>query len=108
MTYIRDEDTRLETTRARLSNVLKRHEDLKERLSRDSDKLIFERLQREFEAARTAQTEEIPIDDEQWNDGLLATIREKTRSIWRLIGRPWLTKQMFQQILNSSQGLHIE
>ncbi|XP_052152520.1 uncharacterized protein LOC127770752 [Oryza glaberrima] len=77
MTYIRDEDTRLETTRARLSNVLKRHEDLKERLSRDSDKLIFERLQREFEAARTAQTEEIPIDDEQWNDGLLATIREK-------------------------------
>uniref|UniRef100_A0A0D9W362 Centromere protein O n=1 Tax=Leersia perrieri TaxID=77586 RepID=A0A0D9W362_9ORYZ len=77
LTYIRDDDTRLETTRARLSNVLKRHEDLKERLSRDSDKLIFERLQREFEAARTAQTEEILIDDEQWNDGLLATIREK-------------------------------
>uniref|UniRef100_A0A0E0DBY0 Centromere protein O n=1 Tax=Oryza meridionalis TaxID=40149 RepID=A0A0E0DBY0_9ORYZ len=62
MTYIRDEDTRLETTRARLSNVLKRHEDLKERLSRDSDKLIFERLQREFEAARTAQTEGEPCE----------------------------------------------
>ncbi|XP_006652153.1 uncharacterized protein LOC102717513 [Oryza brachyantha] len=77
LTYVRDEDTKLETTRARLSNVLKRHEDLKERLSRDSDKLIFERLQREFEAARTAQTKEISIDDEQWNDGLLATIREK-------------------------------
>ena len=82
LTYARDEDaTKLETTRARLLNVLKRHEDLKERLSRDSDKLIFERLQKEFEAARVAQTEEISIDDEQWNDGLLATIREKTRSI---------------------------
>ncbi|XP_047072348.1 uncharacterized protein LOC124681481 [Lolium rigidum] len=77
LTYVRDEDAKLETTRARLSNLLKRHEDLKERLSRDSDKLIFERLQKEFEAARVAQTEEISIDDEQWNDGLLATIREK-------------------------------
>lgn len=76
LTYIRDEDAKLDTTRARLSNLLKRHEDLKERLSRDSDKLIFERLQKEFEAARVAQTEEISIDDEQWNDGLLATIRE--------------------------------
>jgi len=65
---------------------------LKERLSRDSDKLIFERLQKEFEGARAAQTEEISIDDDDWNDGLLATIREKTRSIWRLTGRPWLTK----------------
>ncbi|KAG8083428.1 hypothetical protein GUJ93_ZPchr0015g6978 [Zizania palustris] len=43
----------------------------------DSDKLIFERLQKEFEAARTARIEVILIDDEQWNDGLLATIREK-------------------------------
>ncbi|CAL5017994.1 unnamed protein product [Urochloa decumbens] len=77
LTYARDEDAKLETTRARLSNILKRHEDLKERLSRDSDKLIFERLQKEFEAARTAQTEEISIDDDEWNDGLLATIREK-------------------------------
>ncbi|KAL6639829.1 hypothetical protein ACP70R_022651 [Stipagrostis hirtigluma subsp. patula] len=77
LTYARDEDAKLENTRARLSNILKRHEDLKERLSRDSDKLIFERLQKEFEAARAAQTEEIAIDDEQWNDGLLATIREK-------------------------------
>ncbi|KAM3297292.1 hypothetical protein ACQJBY_039256 [Aegilops geniculata] len=78
LTHAREEDaTKLETTRARLLNVLKRHEDLKERLSRDSDKLIFERLQKEFEAARVAQTEEISIDDEQWNDGLLATIREK-------------------------------
>ncbi|PUZ52125.1 hypothetical protein GQ55_6G245500 [Panicum hallii var. hallii] len=33
-TYARDEDAKLETTRARLSNILKRHEDLKERLSR--------------------------------------------------------------------------
>ncbi|KAI4978572.1 hypothetical protein ZWY2020_015325 [Hordeum vulgare] len=77
LTYSRDDDAKLETTRARLLGVLKRHEDLKERLSRDSDKLIFERLQKEFEAARVAQTEEISIDDEQWNDGLLATIREK-------------------------------
>ncbi|XP_066385373.1 uncharacterized protein [Miscanthus floridulus] len=106
-TYARDDDAKLEATRARLSNILRRHEDLKERLSQDSDKLIFERLQKEFEAARAAQTEEISIDDEEWNDGLLATIREKTRSVWRLIGRPWPTKLMFQQIFHFNQGLHI-
>ncbi|KAK1323207.1 hypothetical protein QJS10_CPA02g01507 [Acorus calamus] len=39
--------------------------------------MIYERLTKEFEAARAAQTEEIKLDDEQWNDGLLATIREK-------------------------------
>ncbi|KAL5974032.1 hypothetical protein ACLOJK_030694 [Asimina triloba] len=43
----------------------------------DSDKLVFERLQKEFEAARAAQTEEISLDGEEWNDGLLATIREQ-------------------------------
>ncbi|KAL3821609.1 hypothetical protein ACJIZ3_007514 [Penstemon smallii] len=71
------EDVRLETTRARFSNLLKRHGDLTERLSRDSDKTVFERLQREFEAARASQTQEICLDGEQWNDGLLATIRER-------------------------------
>lgn len=75
--FEQEDDTRLETTRARLSNVLKRHGELKERLSRDSDKLIFLRLQKEFEAARVAQTEEISLEGEQWNDGLVATIREK-------------------------------
>ncbi|KAK1290306.1 hypothetical protein QJS10_CPB18g00166 [Acorus calamus] len=75
--FIQEEDTRLETTRERLNNVLKRHEDLQKRLIRDSDKMIYERLTKEFEAARAAQTEEIKLDDEQWNDGLLATIREK-------------------------------
>ncbi|XP_072991686.1 uncharacterized protein [Typha latifolia] len=75
--FVQEDDIRLETTRARLLNVLKRHEDLKERLSRDSDKLVFERLQKEFDAARAAQTEERSLDGEQWNDGLLATIREK-------------------------------
>ncbi|XP_010246701.1 PREDICTED: centromere protein O isoform X2 [Nelumbo nucifera] len=79
--FIQEEDIRLETTRTRLSNVLKRHEELKERLTRDSDRMIFERLQKEFEAARAAQTEacfaEICLDGEQWNDGLLATIRER-------------------------------
>ncbi|RWR82623.1 centromere protein O isoform X3 [Cinnamomum micranthum f. kanehirae] len=75
--FMPEEDLRLETTQARLSNLLKRHEELTERLSRDSDKLIFERLQKEFEAARAAQTEEIYLDGEQWNDGLLATIRER-------------------------------
>ncbi|THU54512.1 hypothetical protein C4D60_Mb10t25890 [Musa balbisiana] len=45
--------------------------------SMDSDKMIFERLQKEFEAARAAQSEEISLDGEQWNDGLLATIRER-------------------------------
>lgn len=71
------EDVRLETTRARFSNILKRHGDLTERLSRDSDKSVFERLQREFEAAHASQTQEVCLDGEQWNDGLLATIRER-------------------------------
>lgn len=39
--------------------------------------MIFERLQKEFEAARASQTQEIYLDGEQWNDGLLATIRER-------------------------------
>ncbi|GAY44481.1 hypothetical protein CUMW_082400 [Citrus unshiu] len=60
-----------------VSNVVKRHGELAERLSRDSDKLIFERLQKEFEAARASQTQEICLDGDQWNDGLLATIRER-------------------------------
>ncbi|KAL2482201.1 Centromere protein Cenp-O [Forsythia ovata] len=75
--FVQAEDARLETTRARFSNVLKRHGALTERLSRDSDKMVFERLQREFEAARASQTQEICLDGEQWNDGLLATIRER-------------------------------
>ncbi|KAA8525911.1 hypothetical protein F0562_007989 [Nyssa sinensis] len=75
--FIQEEDVRLETTWARFSNVLKRHGELTERLSRDSDKMIFERLQKEFEAARASQTQEICLDGEQWNDGLLATIRER-------------------------------
>ncbi|PWA85289.1 adenosine kinase 2 [Artemisia annua] len=60
-----------------VANVLKRHGKLTERLSRDSDEMIFERLQREFEDARAAQTHELCLDSEQWNDGLLATIRER-------------------------------
>lgn len=75
--FMQEDDVRLETTRARFSNVLKRHGELTERLSRDSDKMIFERLQKEFEAARASQTQEICLDGEQWNDGLLATIRER-------------------------------
>ncbi|MBA0690625.1 hypothetical protein Goari_008288, partial [Gossypium aridum] len=39
--------------------------------------MIFERLQKEFEAARASQSQEINLDGEQWNDGLLATIREQ-------------------------------
>ncbi|XP_020578632.1 uncharacterized protein LOC110023513 isoform X2 [Phalaenopsis equestris] len=75
--FAHEDDTRLETTRARLSNVLKRHQALTERLQRDSDKMMFERLIKEFEVARASQTDEISLEDEQWNDGLLATIREK-------------------------------
>lgn len=75
--FIQEEDVRLETTRARFSNVLKRHGELTERLSRDSDKMIFERLQKEFETARASQTQEVCLDGDQWNDGLLATIRER-------------------------------
>ncbi|XP_043807698.1 uncharacterized protein LOC110603325 [Manihot esculenta] len=55
--FLQGEDIRLETTRARFANVLKRHGELSERLSRDSDKMIFERLQKEFEAARASQTQ---------------------------------------------------
>ncbi|PWA71699.1 hypothetical protein CTI12_AA278090 [Artemisia annua] len=77
MDYMQEDDIHLDTTKARFANVLKRHGKLTERLSRDSDKTIFERLQREFEAARAAQTHELCLDSEQWNDGLLATIRER-------------------------------
>ncbi|XP_020697145.1 uncharacterized protein LOC110110143 [Dendrobium catenatum] len=75
--FAQEDDKRLETTRARLSNVLKRHQALTERLQRDSDKMMFDRLIKEFDAARASQTDEISLEDEQWNDGLLATIREK-------------------------------
>ncbi|KAF5779538.1 putative centromere protein O [Helianthus annuus] len=75
--YMQEDDIHLDTTRARFASVLKRHAELTERLSRDSDKMIFERLQREFEAARASQTQEVCLDNEQWNDGLLATIRER-------------------------------
>lgn len=75
--FIHDEDTRIDAIKARFKNVIKRHADLTERLSRDSDKMIFERLQKEFEAARASQTQEIYLEGEEWNDGLLATIRER-------------------------------
>ncbi|GAB2285869.1 hypothetical protein Dimus_020305 [Dionaea muscipula] len=74
---IHQDDTQLETTRARYKDVIRRHAELTERLSRDSDKMIFERLQKEFEAARASQTQEIFLEGEDWNDGLLATIRER-------------------------------
>ncbi|KAI5354754.1 hypothetical protein PRUPE_1G460400 [Prunus persica] len=77
MSFLQEEDISLDATRARWTNVLKRHSDLAERLSRDADKTIYERLQKEFEAARALQTQEINLDGEQWNDGLLATIRER-------------------------------
>ncbi|KAK9946771.1 hypothetical protein M0R45_012217 [Rubus argutus] len=77
LNYTPEEDIRLEATRSRLSNALKRHGDLAERMSRDSDKTIYERLHKEFEAARALQTQEIYLDGEEWNDGLLATVRER-------------------------------
>ncbi|CAO2816614.1 unnamed protein product [Amaranthus hypochondriacus] len=75
--YVHDEDIRLDAIKARFNNVSKRHADLTERLSRDSDKMVFERLQKEFEAAKASQTQEIYLEGEDWNDGLLATIRER-------------------------------
>ncbi|KAI7733868.1 hypothetical protein M8C21_003392 [Ambrosia artemisiifolia] len=75
--YTQEDDIHLDNIRARFASVLKRHAELTERLSRDSDKMVFERLQREFEAARASQTQEVCLDSEQWNDGLLATIRER-------------------------------
>ncbi|KAG7550217.1 Centromere protein O [Arabidopsis thaliana x Arabidopsis arenosa] len=72
-----DQDIRLDTTRARLSNLLKRHRELSDRLTRDSDKTILDRLNKEFEAARRSQSQEVFLDGEEWNDGLLATLRER-------------------------------
>lgn len=101
MSFIHEEeDTRLETTRGRFENVLKRHAELAERLSRDSDKLIFERLQKEFDAARASQSREVFLDGEQWNDGLLATIRD-----W--VHRTTNRKEMSGEI-NSFPESHVE
>lgn len=75
--FMQKSDISLETTREKFSNVLKRHAELSERLSRDSDRSVFERLQREFEAACYSKTREICLDGEEWTDGLLATIRER-------------------------------
>ncbi|KAI3929269.1 hypothetical protein MKX01_006505, partial [Papaver californicum] len=75
--YMQGEDHGLEITRARLTNVLRRHEQLKDRLSRDTDKMVYDRLQREFDNARAVQAEEKRLDGEQWNDGLLATVRQR-------------------------------
>ncbi|KAL9226914.1 hypothetical protein vseg_002672 [Gypsophila vaccaria] len=75
--YMHDEDIRIDSIKARFRNVVKRHAELTERLSRDSDKMIFERLQREFDAALASQTQEIYLDGDDWNDGVLATIRER-------------------------------
>ncbi|XP_026404068.1 centromere protein O-like isoform X2 [Papaver somniferum] len=75
--YMQGEDHGLDITRARLSNVLRRHEQLKDRLSRDTDKMVYDRLQREFDNARAVQTEERHLNGEQWNDGLLATVRQR-------------------------------
>ncbi|CAN8299114.1 unnamed protein product [Cochlearia groenlandica] len=72
-----DQDIRLDTTRARFTNLLKRHRELSDRLTRDSDKMIFDRLSKEFEGARASQSQEIFVDGEEWNDGLLATLRER-------------------------------
>ncbi|KAJ6373339.1 hypothetical protein OIU76_027638 [Salix suchowensis] len=72
-----DDNDRLETARARFSNVIKRHTALAERLSRDSDKMIFQRLQKEFEAARASQTEEVYLDGEEWNDGTVSYDKRK-------------------------------
>ncbi|KAL3615331.1 hypothetical protein CASFOL_040992 [Castilleja foliolosa] len=75
--FSQDEDMHLEATRARFSNILKRHGQLTQRLSRNSAKPVCDRLQKEFEAALTSQTRELCLVGEQWNDGLLATIRER-------------------------------
>lgn len=72
-----ENDVGLETTRSKFASVLKRHSELTERLSRDSDRMIFERLQKEFESSRSSQTQEIELAGDQWNDGLLATIRDR-------------------------------
>ncbi|XP_010422819.1 PREDICTED: centromere protein O-like [Camelina sativa] len=72
-----DQDIRLDTTRARFSSLLERHRELTNRLARDSDKTIFDRLNKEFEAARASQSHEVCLDGEDWNDGLLATLRER-------------------------------
>ncbi|KAK4760062.1 hypothetical protein SAY87_023193 [Trapa incisa] len=39
--------------------------------------MISDRLQKEFAATCTSQTQEIVVNGEEWNDGLLATVRER-------------------------------
>ncbi|BAT78250.1 hypothetical protein VIGAN_02090200 [Vigna angularis var. angularis] len=91
--FMQDDDNRLEITRTRCKSLLKmlmasfcstichwkviNVQTLELQINMDSDKIIFERLQKEFEAARASQTEEICLDGDAWNDGLLATIRER-------------------------------
>ncbi|GLJ29267.1 hypothetical protein SUGI_0577200 [Cryptomeria japonica] len=71
------EDLGLDTTRIRLAGVLKRKEQLKENLTRETGKSLEERLRREFETARISETQEISLNDDQWNGGVLARIRER-------------------------------
>ncbi|CAA0825586.1 Unknown protein [Striga hermonthica] len=71
------EEARSETTRARFSNVLKRNGEFMEKLSRYIFISPLAFGLNEFEAAQAFQTQEIGLDGEQWNDGLVATIRER-------------------------------
>lgn len=71
------EDLSLETTRVRLSNILRKHEQLRENITREAEKSVHQCLQQEFEAARISETQEICLDGDEWNDGVLATIRER-------------------------------
>ncbi|KAL6570505.1 hypothetical protein OROGR_000055 [Orobanche gracilis] len=78
------EDIRLETTRARFSSVLKRHGELTEKLSRKVliflgtlTRLSLNDCKENLKLNMLLKHKEICLDGEQWNDGLLATIRER-------------------------------
>ncbi|KAL5557054.1 hypothetical protein UlMin_039290 [Ulmus minor] len=46
------------------------------KITRDSDKMIYEHLHKKFEDVLASQTQEFFLDGEQWNDGLLEMSRD--------------------------------
>lgn len=69
------EDVSCEAISGRLASLHQRHAELKERLASGSEKLIGARLRQEFEDAQAEGTSVI-VEDEAWNDGIIATLRE--------------------------------
>eukprot|EP00252_Welwitschia_mirabilis_P013910 TRINITY_DN3080_c0_g1_i1.p1 TRINITY_DN3080_c0_g1~~TRINITY_DN3080_c0_g1_i1.p1 ORF type:complete len:362 (-),score=70.17 TRINITY_DN3080_c0_g1_i1:283-1368(-) len=72
-------DLSIETTRLRLSHCLKRNEVLREAIMREREfeSNIHRQLKEEFEAARVNQSQEQTLEGDEWNEAIIATIRER-------------------------------